>query len=169
MNDQFGFLITDAPPPTPVPLFCLRRTIAPGIVEHFYTVFAEERDRAMNHFGFEHAGVISAVFDRPAPDTVPLFRLWHTPSRRHSFTTRPDNLAAALATGAYRHEGVAAYVFDTDQQPGTVPLYALAYWVSNIHLYTTDPAERDSAVATGAELLGIACWVYPAAADRIGR
>ncbi|MBA3644133.1 MAG: hypothetical protein H0W59_08725 [Chloroflexia bacterium] len=174
MDNQFGFInpASERAPtrvplfrlrrvPTRIPLFRLRRMVGPTVVEHFYTSSVEEHREAMYHHGYELEGVIGLIYSGAAPGTDPLVRLWHQPSRRHSLTAHPENLAAAVATGTYQHEGVAGYVFNTPNRPGTIPLYALVSRATNAHLYTTEPAERDAALAAGYEALGIACWVYP--------
>ena len=149
-----------------VPLMRLRREIGPGVFERFYTVSIEERDQAVARYGYVTEGIACNLHPEPMPGSVPLTRLWHGPSCRHSYTAQAENLDAALALGTYRHEGVTGHVFPTEGRAGTVPLHVLVDRASNAHLYTTDAAERDAEVAAGAEALGVACWVYPAEAVR---
>ncbi len=158
----FAFAFDDQRPPGRTPIYRVRRSFRSGRVDRFYTASLAERDDAVARHGYEPEGVACEGFDRPAPGTVPLIRLWHRPSRQHAFTVVPDNLRGALARGTCRNEGVAAYVFGTAREPGTVPLHALVHRPTNAHLYTADPEERDAALATGYEALGVACWVYPA-------
>ena len=182
MDDAFGFSDDQDPrfpervplfrlwrTPALVPLLHLQREVGPGDVEHFYTASPEERDEAIRHHRYVLAGVACLVHGRPAAGSVPLFRLWHAPTRHHAFTTDPANVSAARALGTFHYDGVAAYVFPNPvSSAGTVPLHALVHRARYAHLYTTDEAERDAAVAAGAEALGIACWVYPAEAHRDG-
>lgn len=158
----FSFALDDPIPPKRVPLYRMRRVDPGGRVVRFYTASADERRAVAASDGFEVETVTGIVYDGPAPGTRPLARLWHHPSRVHSYTVVPENLSAALARGTYRHEGAVAHVFATNGEPGTVPLHALVHRPTNAHLYTVDPAERDAELAAGYEALGVACWVHPA-------
>lgn len=169
MDDGFGFSFAPDPgPPQRVPLYRVRRSFRSGRVDRFYTASVAERDEVVANQGYEPEGIACVVFDRSEPGSVPLSRLWHEPSRQHSFTVVPTVLRAALERGTYRDHGVVAYVFGDNRRPGTVPLYALVHRPTNAHLYTIDAAERDAALAEGYEALGISCWVFPAEVEGEG-
>jgi hypothetical protein len=147
MSQEFGF--APAPhhkaAPRPVPLHRLRRHVAPGHVNHFYTTSLAEHDEAIARYEYESDGVACLVFDSPASGTVPLFRLWHGPSQRHSYTTEGHTLASTLAKRQPRYEGIAGFVYP-QAVAGTRPLHALHHPESGAHFYTVSEAEREAAI-----------------------
>ena len=139
------------PPPPPPPI---------GIVDHFYTTSAAERDNAMFAFGYTDEGVACYVFDAQAPGTAPLYRLWNPSNGDHFYTTSAAKRDNAISAFGYTDEGVACYVFDA-QAPGTAPLYRLWNPSNGDHFYTTSAAERDNAIAAfGYTDEGVACYVF---------
>lgn len=158
--DPFAFAVEvdRLGPPARVPLFRLRKEVAPGVVDRVYTASEADRDEAVARWGYEPEGVAGAVLDRPGPGTVPLYRLWHGPTRCHAYTVLPEARAAALGTGEWRDEGIAGHVWPDDPAGRRRPLYALAH-PDGAHLYTADPAEAEAAGADGYALLGVGCWL----------
>lgn len=79
------------------------------------------------------------------------------PAADHFYTTSQSECDNAFALLNYISEGVACYVFATEQL-NTGPLFRLFNPATGDHFYTTSTMERDAAVGYVPE--GIACYVY---------
>ncbi|SDP64670.1 hypothetical protein SAMN04487914_1234 [Arthrobacter sp. ok909] len=78
----------------------------------------------------------------------------------HFYTTSSVERDNAVQKYGYQKEGIACYIFDT-QQPGTDALYRLLNSQNGDHFYTTSAFERDNAVQKyGYHSEGVAGYVY---------
>jgi hypothetical protein len=140
------------------PLF---RLYHDGVGDHFYTMSAEERDGAVNTFGYRLEGVTCNLYEREVSGTVPLFRLYHGPTGDHFYTVSADERDGAVNTFGYVFEGITGFVYRT-QVPGTIPLFRLYNGGVGDHFYTTSSQERDGAINTfGYVDEGVAAFVLP--------
>jgi hypothetical protein len=63
----------------------------------------------------------------------------------HYYTTDKQEGDNGVASGAYKDEGIAGYLY-TNQAPGTVPFHHYYQPCYNWHFYTTDKQEGDNAI-----------------------
>jgi hypothetical protein len=101
-------------------------------------------------------GIACYVFDSPAQDRNPLYRLNNGINRL--YTTSEIEKTDAINNFGYSDEGITCYVFDK-QVEGTVPLFRLNSDTN--FLFTTSVTERDFVInLMGYSDQGITCWVY---------
>ncbi len=130
--------------------------------DHFYTLSASERDKAVANSGYVSEGTACWVPDSASPVRAPLYRLYGAGNADHFYTTSASERDNAIAVYGYVSEGITCEVY-TVPQPGTVPLHRLYNGSNGDHFYTTSAAERDNAVAVyGYTSEGVACWIHPA-------
>ncbi len=80
-----------------------------GIVDHFYTTNAAERDNAVANLQYNYEGIAGYVY--PSAEyygVVPLYRLFSPGATDHFYTSDAAERAVALTEG-YMDEGIAAY------------------------------------------------------------
>jgi hypothetical protein len=124
-----------------------------GHIDHFYTTSADERDNAVNTYGYRIEGVACNVFAALQNGTVPLHRLV---KETHFYTISDAERDNAISNLGYVSEGEACFVYSAPT--GTVPFYRL---VKVGHFYTTSLPERDNAIAVFGFLPeDIACHVF---------
>ncbi|TDL15582.1 kinase-like protein [Rickenella mellea] len=93
-------------------------------------------------------------------NAVPLFRAWGPSQKEHFYTTSWLEMETAMAYLGYRSEGVAAYIFVT-QEVSTVPFFRLRHPMAPDHFYCATTSERDKAVAENSYAFeGIAGYVH---------
>jgi L-lysine epsilon oxidase-like protein/uncharacterized protein DUF5648 len=121
--------------------------------DHFYTIYASERDSAEKKYGYHSEGIACYVFSSQVNESIPLYRLNN--GTDHFYTTSATERDKAETQG-YTSEGIACYVFSS-QINDSSPLYRL--YNGEDHFYTTSAAERDNAETHGYTSEGIACYV----------
>jgi len=127
--------------------------------DHFYTTSQIERDNAFAFLSYIEEGTACFVFNAPAPETTPLFRLYSPTTGDHFYTTSQAEANNAVSTYGYQAEGVACHVFDLSLV-GTVPFYRLLN-ANGDHFYTTSQTEANNAIYSfGYHSEGIACHVF---------
>jgi hypothetical protein len=127
--------------------------------DHFYTTYAEERDKAIQDFGYVSEGIACHVLPVGDGAGFPLYRLYNNMSNDHFYTTSAAEHDKAIQDYGYVSEGVACHVLPVGDD-ASVPLYRLFSSMSSDHFYTTSAAERDNAVQNcGYVSEGIACAV----------
>ena len=128
----------------------------------FYTTSVPERDSAISQSQYQDAGIAGYVLSSPAAGTVPLFRLYYTPSGDHLYTTSASEASAAAAAG-YKNEGTACYLYPS-RVPDTVPLYRLYNQQAGYHFYTASVYEKNAAIVqSGWNDEGVAGFIFASA------
>jgi predicted HAD superfamily Cof-like phosphohydrolase len=125
--------------------------------DHFYTTSADEMAKALAA-GYKFEEIAAYVYATENGETVAFYRLVNPRAGQndHLYTTSVAEVNEAIATGGYKFEGIAAYIYATENS-GTVAFYRL---VSSSHFYTTSEAEKQKALADGYQSEGIAGYVY---------
>jgi uncharacterized protein DUF5648 len=123
----YVFPSSETPPPGTVPL---HRAVQSQFGAHLYTINPAEADRS----GFRREGIAGHVYDRPVPETVPLYR-WRV--RRDDYYTTARDGQGPYRLG-YRPEGVVCFLY-TEPKPGTVPFYQFINPRTGQHFYTVHP------------------------------
>ncbi|KAL0958593.1 hypothetical protein HGRIS_013934 [Hohenbuehelia grisea] len=98
----------------------------------------------------------------PCPDVTKaarLFRLYHSSSNNHFYTTSEVEANNAEKKLGYTREGSASFILPT-ASPHTTPLYRLWSVGASDHFYTTSNDEANSATKLGYTREGIAGHVY---------
>lgn len=78
---------------------------------------------------------------------VPLYRLYSVAATDHFYTTSAVERDSAAA-GAYQYEGIAGYIFPTEEC-GAIPLFRMYNPGVLDHFYTTSAGETDFAAGGG--------------------
>ena len=109
------------PRPGWVPLYRLWK--AGATWDHFYTISASKRDRAVSQYGYTYERVAAYVSATPGTGLVPLYRLWKGGTTGdHFYTTSASKRDTAVSRYGYEYEGVEGYV-SAGGAPGLVPLF----------------------------------------------
>ena len=131
-----------------------------GADGHFFTTsYTEFANTVANGFRDEATGRSGfAVYTQQAAGSTPMFRLFNIQSGAHYYTlnqTERDFLVAInppptsgpdTRTFGYRNEGIAGYLFTT-QQPSSTLVYRLYNNNSGVHLFTESLAQRNAVLA----------------------
>ena len=131
--------------------------------EHFYTVFATERNKAMTNYNYKNEGIACYVYSKRLGKSKPLYRLLSKGNNAgdHFYTTSVSEGNNAIKQHNYVYEGISCYIFDTQEEGVTVPLYRLLSNKIGDHFYTTSIDEKNAALRTGNYIFeGIAGYVF---------
>ncbi|MCP4136638.1 MAG: hypothetical protein GY754_37050 [bacterium] len=129
--------------------------------DHFYTISASEKDRAVKYFGYTFEGVEGYLYKNQAsmPNLVPLYRLHNGSVGDHFYTTSETDKDKAVNLYGYQYEYIAGFVF-TGPWFDRLPLYRLYHSGTGDHFYTTSWAAKDSAINVYGYIdEGTACYV----------
>jgi hypothetical protein len=111
--------------------------------EHLYTTDFLEYT-VLGTLGWQQEGVAYQIFKAAGTysgvHTVPLHRLYHSPSVQHFWTTDGVEVKALSASPGWSYEGIPGFLLPTPIE-GATPLYRLAYPNPLLHLWTTDFVE----------------------------
>ena len=88
----------------------LYRMWQPTAKDHFYTVDANEYDRAAKDFGYTKEGIVGYVLSNYHAGAMPFFRLWNPSIADHFYTMSVEERDAAVK-GGYTFEGVTGYIY----------------------------------------------------------
>lgn len=143
------------------------RLYRPSTQHHFYTTSKSEADNAVKKYGYKREGVAGYVYSSDESninDTTALYRLYKPGNDDHFYTTNKAEADYAVQNYGYNLEGVACYVYGTNDHPyGTTPLYRLYKPGTGDHFYTANKGEADYAIQHfGYNSEGVACYLYPA-------
>lgn len=118
---------------------------------YLYTSSAEERDNAVQNYGFRFEGIAFNGLDPAANPTSarPVYRL-ADPKGGYFFTISAAERDMAANQMGMRIEGVGYYVRFDGGEGATSPLYRLVHKTNGVYFYTLSATERDNA----AELYG---------------
>jgi len=145
----------------------LYRLYRPSTQHHLYTTDDKEAEYARMHYGYKREGVACRVYpsnEKDINDTIAFYRLYNPKVDDHFYTTNKSEANYAVSHYGYTYEGVACYVYATNDYPyGSVPFYRLYKSGTGDHFYTTDSTEAANAVSKyGYKSEGVACYVFPA-------
>lgn len=120
--------------------------------DYFYTTLTNDRDIAVNTYGYVYQGAPVKVESIPVGGSLPFKRFYKwLPQTDHVYTTSPFEEEWVLANG-WVYEGIEGYIYPT-QKPGTIPMYRLHRWYPDTgdleHYYTTSTGIRDSMLWQG--------------------
>lgn len=104
---------------------------------YLYTTSAGERDYAVKNYGYKYEGV---ALNSCNSDDKPVYRLMHSGSGNHFFTTNPSERSFAGGSG-YISEGVGFYA--KPEGADSIPVYRLFNPTAQSHFYTTSLSEKD--------------------------
>ena len=143
------------------------RLYRPSTQHHFYTTSKSEADNAIKNYGYKYEGIAGYVYpsdEGNINDTVPFYRLYKPGNDDHFYTVNKAEADYAVKNYGYNSEGIACYVYRTDDHPyDTVPFYRLYKPGTGDHFYTTNKAEADYAIKNyGYNSEGVACYIYSA-------
>jgi subtilisin family serine protease len=77
-----------------------------GVNNHFFTISAGERNKAINKLGYRDGGVGFRVLNQEDPLTIPVYRLYHSGVNNHFFTISAGERNKAINKLGYRDGGV---------------------------------------------------------------
>jgi RHS repeat-associated protein len=118
------------------------------VKDHFYTIDAAERDRAVNINGFAYERVEGFVSSVYFAGSVPLYRLYHSSNDVHFYTTSEADKNTKVAAGYTLENTYYIYPYSSLQPEWTVPLYYAYSATNSDNFYTTSKYEFDHAKAT---------------------
>ena len=111
--------------------------------EHLYTTDFLEYT-VLGTLGWQQEGIAYQIFKAAGTyggvHTVPLHRLYHSPSVQHFWTTDGVEVKALSASPGWSYEGIPGFLLPTPVE-GATALYRLAYPNPLLHLWTTDFVE----------------------------
>lgn len=143
-------------------LIPLYRMWKPAVRDHFYTVEANEYDRAARDFGYTKEGIAGYVFSSPQAGAAPLFRLWNTHIADHFYTLSAEERDSAVR-GGYTFEGLAGYIYPYGSNlacGGWQPLYRVYSGAAKDHFYTASDQERKASIVKyGYTDEGVTGWI----------
>ena len=143
--------------PLTIPLY---RLYSPGVVDHFYTTNAAERDNAIQHLGYNDEGVAAYVYATQVRGTIPLYRLYSPSANDHFYTANAQERDSATKSG-FTVDGIAGYVY-SKQICGSIPLFRLYSKGATDHFYTSDAGQRNTAAGSlGYVNEGVVGFVLP--------
>jgi len=122
---------------------------------HFWTTSLAERDE-MIRVGYHYEGV--AWNASTSTTTVPIYRLYSAPMKKHLYTKDLNEKNVLSATSTWAYEGIAYY---TSSTPTAKPIYRLYSPITTNHLLTKDLNERNVLIQVGTfRDEGIAWYAY---------
>ncbi len=142
------------------------RLYSPITLEHLYTTDLNEYNVLGTQVGsWNQEGVGYRMLSSAGPyNSVlpsPFYRLYHTPSRQHHWTTEINEVMVLGALTDWNYEGISGYLLPS-QVALSIPLYRLLYPNPVIHLWTTDANERTILTSLRGWIAeGIAGYVVP--------
>lgn len=113
--------------------------------DHFYTVDADERRRAIDELGYDSEGISCYVFTNKREGTQPLYRLHNPDSHDHFYCTTEEERDRAMNEHGYKFGRVECWIY-LDPEPDATQLFRLFQPKQKNHFYTHDSQERDRAV-----------------------
>ncbi|KAF5383096.1 hypothetical protein D9615_004977 [Tricholomella constricta] len=105
-----GYIYTEEQADT-VPLF---RLYSIGLIDHFYTTSALERDHSVKRLGYHVEGTLGYVYTSSGPGLVPLYRLHNAPAHDHYYTTSEQEREDASRNG-WTQEEVVGYIYPLEE------------------------------------------------------
>ena len=143
---------------------------APGLLRHFFTISATERDyvRATWPDAWSYEGPVFHAYATPYVDgLVPVYRYWSSILTSHFYTINDDERAYIDATYTeeqWASEGIVFYAFP----PGSwvpadaKPVYRFWNEVTSTHFYTISESEKDYVLAHWPQYIfeGIAFYAF---------
>lgn len=151
-----GTIINDDTPVASVPINQYR-LYSPITLEHLYTTDLNEYNvlgTRVDSWHQEGVGYKMLSSAGPYGGTLPspFYRLYHTPSRQHHWTTDANEVVVLAAMTDWNYEGISGFLLPS-QVTGSIPLFRLLYQNPVIHLWTTDANER-TILTTGRGWIG---------------
>jgi hypothetical protein len=147
INDGTGLAtIQNDDAPTEAVLVNQYRLYSPITLEHLYTTDLNEYNvlgaqtgvwvqEGIGYKMLSSAGTFNGAFP------VPFYRLYHTPSRQHHWTTDSNEVTVLAGLSDWTYEGIIGFLLQT--QVGTsVPLFRMVFGSPPIHLWSTDTNEK---------------------------
>jgi hypothetical protein len=147
INDGTGVAtIVNDDAPTAAVQVSQYRLYSPITLEHLYTTDLNEYNvlgaqtgvwiqEGIGYKMLSSAGTFNGAFP------VPFYRLYHTPSRQHHWTTDSNEVMVLAAQTDWTYEGIIGFLLPN--QVGTaIPLFRMVLGSPPIHLWSTDTNEK---------------------------
>jgi glucose/arabinose dehydrogenase len=156
---------SECTPSTPAASFTNQyRLYHDGTKEHLYTTDFNEY-QVLGTRSWAQEGVAYRIFggfgSYNGACTIAFYRLYHSPSLQHHWTTDANEVAVLTTRPGWTYEGIIGYILSV-QAAGSVPLYRLVYPNPVVHVWTTDAFERQVLITQrGWVDEGVAGYVVP--------
>jgi hypothetical protein len=138
------------------------RLYSPQTGEHLYTADTNEY-AVLGRSGWKQEGAAYRTLTNGTYAglvTVPLYRLFNSPTRQHHWTTDANEVLTLAQRPGWTSEGIASFVLPAPTA-GAVALRRLVLVSAALHLWTTDTNERNVLVGQGWTDEGVIGYVLP--------